>query len=342
VVLDGELHITSANRRAAALLGVNPLVGAPFISLFAPASCDSALAEIAKLNEGGAGDAVEVSARAREGTEITLTMTVGRLGTDRLGVVLRDLSLARKRETELVEARLRAERQSTAKSEFLAKVSHEIRNPLNAIIGFSELMMEERFGAIGNDRYRQYLKDINSSGGHIMALVNDLLDLSKIESGRIELALAGVALNELVEQCVALMQPQANREGIILRSSLSPRLPEVIADARSLRQLVLNVVASSIKLTGAGGQVIVSTARSDNGALILRVRDNGVGMSAPELADALEPLQQVSSRAGGSGIGLPLAKALAEANGASLRIESNRGSGTLIEVTFPRERVVGE
>jgi signal transduction histidine kinase len=342
VVLDGELHITSANRRAAALFAVTPLVGAPFISLFASASCDSALAQIAKLNEGGAGAAIEVSTRAREGTEIALTMTVGRLGTDRLGVVLRDLSLARKRETELVEARLRAERQLIVKSEFLAKVSHEIRNPLNAIIGFSELMMEERFGAIGNDRYRQYLKDINSSGGHIMALVNDLLDLSKIESGQIELALAGVALNEMIEQCVALMQPQANREGIILRSSLSPRLPDVIADARSLRQIVLNVVASSIKLTGAGGQVIVSTARVENGALILRVRDTGAGMSAQELADALEPLQQVSSRAGGSGIGLPLAKALAEANGASLRIESNRGSGTLIEVTFPRERVVGE
>jgi len=341
VVLDGELHITSANRRAAALFGADALVGAPFASLFAPASCDSALAQIVKLNEGGAGEAVEVSGRSREGTETPLAMTVGRLGTDRLGIVLRDLSLSRKHENELVAARLKAERQSTAKSEFLAKVSHEIRNPLNAIIGFSELMMEERFGAIGNDRYRQYLKDINSSGGHIMSLVNDLLDLSKIESGRLELAFAGVALNDLIEQCVVLMQPQANREGIILRTSLSPRLPDAMADARSLRQIVLNLVASSIKLTGAGGQVIVSTARAENGALILRVRDTGVGMSAQELADALEPLQQVSSRSGGSGIGLPLAKALAEANGASLRIESNRGSGTLIEVTFPRERVVG-
>jgi PAS domain S-box-containing protein len=340
VVLDGELHITSANRRAAALFASDTLVGTPFASLFAPASCDSALAGIAKVNEGGAGDIIEVRGRGREGTEIPLAMTLGRLGTDRLGVVLRDLSLSRKHETELVAARLKAERQSTAKSEFLAKVSHEIRNPLNAIIGFSELMMEERFGAIGNDRYRQYIKDIHSSGGHIMSLVNDLLDLSKIESGRLELAFATVALTELIEQCVAQMQPQANREGIILRTSLSPRLPDVIADARSLRQIVLYLIASSIKLTDAGGQVIVSTARAENGALILRVRDTGAGMSAQELADALDPLQQVSSRSGGSGIGLPLAKALAEANSASLRIESNRGAGTLIEVTFPRERTV--
>jgi len=118
-------------------------------------------------------------------------------------------------------------------------------------------------------------------------------------------------------------------------------LPDVMADARSLRQILLNLVANSIKLTGAGGQVIVSTARAESGALILRVRDTGAGMSIEELADALEPFQQVSSRAGGSGMGLPLAKALAEANGASLRIESTRGSGTLIEVTFPRDRVLG-
>ena len=340
VVLDGELRVTSANRRAASLFGPDPLVGAPFASLFAPASSDTALAQIAKLNEGGAGVTIEVSGGGRGGTEIPLAMTVGRLGTDRLGVILRDLSLSQMHETELVAARLKAERQSAAKSEFLAKASHEIRNPLNAIIGFSELMMEERFGAIGNDRYRQYLKDIHSSGGHIMSLVNDLLDLSKIESGRLELAFAGVALNELIEQCVALMQPQANREGIILRTSLSPRLPDVIADGRSLRQIVLNLVATSIRLTGSGGQVIVSTARTESGALILRVRDTGAGMSDEELAAALEPLQQVSSRSGGSGMGLPLAKALAEANGAALRIESTRSSGTLIEVTFPRERVL--
>jgi PAS domain S-box-containing protein len=341
LVLDGELRITSANRRAASLFGPDPLVGAPFASLFASASRDTALTQIARLNDGATGATIEVNGSTREGAEIALSMTVGRLGTDRLGVILRDLSLARKHETELVAARLKAERQSAAKSEFQAKVSHEIRNPLNAIIGFSELMMEERFGAIGNDRYRQYLKDIHSSGGHIMSLVNDLLDLSKIDSGRLELAFAGVALNELIDQCVGLMQPQANREGIILRTSLSPRLPDVMADARSLRQIVLNLVASSIKLTGSGGQVIVSTARTESGALILRVRDTGAGMSEEELTAALEPLQQISSRSGGSGMGLPLAKALAEANGASLRIESNRGSGTLIEMTFPRERVLG-
>src|SRR5205807_5035434 len=125
----------------------------------------------------------------------------------------------KKAEAELIEARRQAEKQSSAKSEFLAKISHEIRTPLNAIIGFSEVMMEERFGPVGNDRYRQYLKDIHASGGHLVSLINDLLDLSKIEAGKLDLSFTGVALNEMTQQCVAIMQPQGNRERIIIRTS---------------------------------------------------------------------------------------------------------------------------
>jgi signal transduction histidine kinase len=247
-------------------------------------------------------------------------------------------------EDELIEARRRAEQQSAAKSEFLAKVSHEVRDPLNAIIGFAEIMMEERFGPVGNDRYRQYLKDIHASSAHIMSLVNDLLDLSKIEAGRLELNFAGVALNDLVQRCVALMQPQANRERIIIRTSFAPKLPQVMADARSLRQIVLNLLSNSIKFTGAGGQVIVSTIRTDTGEVALHVRDTGIGMSDEELSIALEPFGQVAARAGsgGTGLGLPLTKVLAEANGAGFRIDSKPSAGTLVEVTFPRERVMGE
>jgi signal transduction histidine kinase len=340
LMLDGELRVASSNRHADALFVADTLIGTPFAGLLTPASADLALAHIARLGESTAPAAIDITGRTRQGTLLTLSMRVARLGPDRLCAVLRDLTPWQKSEAELVVARRQAEKQSSAKSDFLAKVSHEIRNPLNAIIGFAELMMEERFGVIGNDRYRQYLKDIHASGAHIMSLVNDLIDLSKIETGRLELAFAGVALNELVEQCVALMQPQANREGVIVRTSLSPRLPEVTADARSLRQIVLNLVASSIKLTGTGGQVIVSTARAESGAVVLRVRDSGMGMSEEELASALEPFRQVTTRPAGSGIGLPLAKALAEANGASLCIESRPGAGTLIEVTFPPGRNV--
>ena len=135
--------------------------------------------------------------------------------------VPRHHAAGRTREDDLLNAKQQAEKASSAKSEFLAKISHEIRTPLNAIIGFSEVMMEERFGAVGNERYKQYLKDIHTSGGHLISLLNDLLDLSKIEAGKLELTFASVDLNELTQQCVALMQPQANRERIIIRTSLS-------------------------------------------------------------------------------------------------------------------------
>ena len=183
-------------------------------------------------------------------------------------------------------------------------------------------MMAERFGPVGNDRYRQYLKDIHGSGEHLVSLLNDLIDLSKIEAGRLELNFTSVDLNELTQQCVALMQPQANRERIIIRTSLTPTLPAVAADARSVRQIVLNLLSNSIKFTGAGGQVIVSTAMSDTGEVALRVRDTGVGMSEKDIAVALEPFRQLATSArfgsGGSGLGLPLTKALAEANRAIL------------------------
>jgi signal transduction histidine kinase len=247
---------------------------------------------------------------------------------------------------ELKSAKRQAEKASSAKSDFLAKISHEIRTPLNAIIGFSEIMAQEKFGPVGNERYRQYLIDIQSSSEHLLSLINDLLDLSKIEAGKLELDLATVSLNALTQQCVAIMQPQANRERIIIRTSLSPRLPSVIADARSVRQIVLNLVSNSIRFTGAGGQVIVSTTLTDAGEVVLRVRDNGIGMSEQEIALALKPFRQVASavRPGpaGSGLGLPLTKALAEANRAIFSIKSVPQAGTLIEVAFPPSRVVTE
>jgi signal transduction histidine kinase/PAS domain-containing protein len=254
------------------------------------------------------------------------------------------LELKSKAADELAGAKRQAEKASSAKSDFLAKISHEIRTPLNAIIGFSEIMAQEKFGPVGNERYRQYLIDIQSSGQHLLSLVDDLLDLSKIEAGKLELDFAGVALNTLTQQCVAIMQPQANRDRIIIRTSLSPKLPPVIADARSVRQIVLNLISNSTRFTGAGGQVIVSTTLADSGEVVLRVRDSGVGMSEKEIALALEPFRQVAAtvRPGGTGLGLPLTKALAEANRAAFRIQSTPNVGTLIEVAFPPNRVVAE
>jgi signal transduction histidine kinase len=250
----------------------------------------------------------------------------------------------------LKSAKSSCDRSFGDKSDFLAGVSHAIRTPLNAIIGLSEIMRQEKFGPL-NQHYQQYLSDIRSSGEHLLALVNDLLDLSKIEAGKLDLDFTGVALNPLTQQCVAIVQPQANRERIIIRTSLSPKLPPVLADARSVRQIVLNLIANSTRLTGAGGQVIVSTTLTDSGDVALRVRDSGTGLSEAEIARALAPFGQIATVvhpghaggfAAGGGFGLPLTKALAEANRATFSIKSVPNAGTLIEVAFPPNRVGAE
>jgi signal transduction histidine kinase len=256
------------------------------------------------------------------------------------------LEAAKKSEEQLRAAAREAQKAAAVKAEFVGKVSHEIRTPLNAITGFTEVIMAERFGPIGNERYRDYLKDVHAAGMHIVALLNDLLDLSKIESGQLNLNFANVSLNELTQQCVGVMQPQASRARIIIRTSLTPGLPQVVADERSLRQIVLNLLSNSIKFTGPGGQVIISTAFADNGEAVLRVRDTGVGMSEKDVEAALEPFRQTATAgtwgSGGTGLGLPLTKALAEANRAHFSIKSAPNAGTLIEVAFPPTRVAAQ
>lgn len=350
LVIDAQGRILTANHGAQALFGHDADVFGKlgFAELFAPESKGAALDYLHKLSSDAMSRLLnhgrEVIGRVREGGFVPLFMTLGRLADrdDRFCVVLRDITQWKKTEEDLLAAKRQAERTSSAKSEFLAKVSHEIRTPLNAIIGFSEVMMHERFGPIGNDRYRDYLKDIHASGGHLVSLLNDLLDLSKIEAGKLDLNFSDLNLNDLTQQSVAIMQPEANKERIIIRTSLPTALPAVVADARSVRQIILNLLSNSIKFTGAGGQVIVSTAVNDNGEVVLRVRDTGTGMSESDIATALEPFRQLATagraQSHGTGLGLPLTKALAEANRARFTIKSAEHSGTLVEIAFPQAR----
>ena len=176
-------------------------------------------------------DGREVIGREAKGRFIPLYMTIGKLPSDGgFCAVMRDITNWKRAEEELTEARRQAEDASSQKTQFLARVSHEIRTPLNAIIGFSELMLGERFGPIGNQRYKDYLRDINRSGNHVLDLVNDLLDISKIEAGHQELSHEAVPLNDILSEAVAIMQPQANRERVIIRSSLVSGLPDVVRD----------------------------------------------------------------------------------------------------------------
>jgi PAS domain S-box-containing protein len=355
VIVNADASIESMNRSAEALFGYESaeVKGRSITALFAPESHRSALDYCDGLLSNGVAsvlnDGRQIIGRVKQGGLIPLYMTMGRTGPaarPKLAAVFRDMTHWKKAEEDLIAAKRQAEQASSQKSDFLAKISHEIRTPLNAIIGFSEVMMEERFGPMGNERYRDYLKDIHASGGHVLSLINDLLDLSKIEAGKLELAFTSVDLNDMIQSSVAIMQPQANRERVIIRSSLQPRLPNVVADSRSLRQIVLNLLSNAVKFTPAGGQIIVSTGLSDLGEAVLRVRDTGIGMTETELKAAMEPFRQVLTAnprgTKGTGLGLPLTKALVEANRASFAISSTPNQGTLVEVVFPPTRVLAE
>lgn len=345
VMFDAEGNINSCNRSAEALFGYD---GADFVQrnltdMFAPESQRMVLdylesikgANIASLLDHGR----DVLGRVRGGGIIPLSMTMGRTRPDgpNFFAVFRDLSQTRKSDSELQQARRLGDRAANAKADMLARISHEVRTPLNAIIGFSEVMIGERFGSLGNERYVEYMKDIRASGERVITIINDLLDLSRIETGKLDLAFANQNLNELVESCVAVMQPQANRERIIIRTSLAHALPPVVADARALRQITLNLIGNSIHLANAGGQVIVSTALSDFGEVVLRVRDTGHGLNDNEVAAAMEPFRTHApsdQASDGSGVSLSLTKALVEANRAQFHIRTGPHSGTLIEVVF--------
>jgi PAS domain S-box-containing protein len=349
VLFDADGKILSLNRSGQALFGLDQkdVVGESFLTLLAPDSRHEAKAFLDRLKSEGAAslihDGMEAIGRERNGGDIPLFISFGLAG-DRFCAVLRDATQWKTTEHALEDARKQAERANAQKSEFLARISHEIRTPLNAILGFAEVIVEERFGPIGNDRYKDYLKDIHASGSHVMSLVNDLLDLSKIEAGKLELAFEPIDANRLIQECVSLMQPQAARERIIMRLSLFEHLPKVIADERSLRQIMLNLMSNAVKFNEPGGQVIVSTALNEQAQAVLRVRDTGIGMSEDEIETAMQPFRQIATARprSGSGLGLPLTKALVEANRAGFSIRSGKQQGTLIELAFPTVQVAAQ
>ncbi|CZT34249.1 sensor histidine kinase [Rhizobium sp. 9140] len=351
VVMGADGDIRSLNRSANALFNYNDadVIGKPFATLFAHESQRAVMDYLAGLAGHGVAsvlnDGREVIGREASGGFIPLFMTMGRLSSSSgYCAVIRDITQWKRTEEELRSAKRAAETANAHKTDFLARVSHEIRTPLNAIIGFSDMMASEHFGPIGSARYIEYASDIGRSGRHVLDIVNDLLDISKIEAGEMELDFAAVEINEAVSEAVSLVQPQANAQRVIIRTSLSTSVPSVVADNRSIKQIALNILANAIRFTPAGGQIVVSTAYEANGSVMLRIRDTGVGMTRTELEQAMKPFRQVTTgtrmRGEGTGLGLPLTKAMAEANRALFAINSAPNEGTLVEITFPSQRVL--
>lgn len=352
VVIGTEGDIRSMNRSASALFNYDEQEtrGKPFVMLFAHESQKAVLDYLHGLSGHGVAsvlnDGREVIGREAAGGFVPLFMTMGRLtSSNGYCAVIRDITQWKRTEDELRNAKGAAETANAHKTDFLARVSHEIRTPLNAIIGFSDMMASERFGPIGHPRYIEYANDIGRSGRHVLDIVNDLLDISKIEAGEMDLDFASVGLNEAISEAVALVQPQANSQRVIIRTALSQSVPDVVADLRSIKQIALNILSNAIRFTPSGGQIVVSTSYEANGSVAMRVRDTGIGMTRSELDQAMKPFRQVSStqsrhRGDGTGLGLPLTKAMVDANRAIFSINSAPNEGTLVEITFPSQRVL--
>jgi len=350
---DGKIHTFSAGAEAIFGYRIAEVADKPFGDLLAPESRKVLRDYLSALQGPGLAsvfnDGREVTAIVKQGGSVPLFLTIGALQslTSRAAfcAVVRDITQWKRTESELREAKEVAEAASRQKSEFLARISHELRTPLNAIMGFSEVMRLERFGEIKNDKYRGYVNDIHSSGGLLLSLINDLLDLSKVEAGQLELNFTAVNLSDTADNAIKMLQEAATGARVVIRKAMPSDLPNVVADQRSMRQIMLNILSNAIKFTDPGGQVIVSAQMNKSGELKLRVKDTGIGMDAEQLRDALEPFKRVITEGRevqGTGLGLPLTKALAEANRTKFDISSEPRKGTLIELTFPTTRVLAE
>lgn len=232
---------------------------------------------------------------------------------------------------------------SKSKSAFIASMSHELRTPLNAIIGFSEVLQSQMLGPLGNERYSVYVKDIYDSGQHLLAVINDILDISKIEAGQFELAIQEADVRRLVEQAVRLVREKAENAGLELVAEIDPGLSRLLIDQRLLKQSVINLLSNATKFTPKGGRILMQVRQDAAGVTTITVKDSGVGIAPEDQEKVLLPFVQAENPFAadqpGTGLGLPLARSFVEAHGGSLTLSSELGHGTTVTLKLPPERI---
>jgi signal transduction histidine kinase len=258
-------------------------------------------------------------------------------------VVYTDITDLKRIEDMLRKAAEEAEAASRAKTEFLANMSHELRTPLNAIIGFAEIIADDVLGPGAGQRYKAYARDICASGMHLLDVINQVLDMSKIEAGRFELREEPIDIAELSAKALRLVEPMAREAGVAVTLNVPPELPPVTADGRGIRQILLNLLSNAIKFTPAGGTVGLGALIDDRGDMVIAVSDTGIGMAQEDIPTALAPFGQIGGpmtrERTGTGLGLPIVKATAELHGGSIAIESSPGAGTTVRVRLPAARL---
>jgi signal transduction histidine kinase len=237
-----------------------------------------------------------------------------------------------------------ADNANKSKSEFLATMSHELRTPLNAIIGFSDVLHKQLYGNLGNARYLEYVADINASGLHLLAIINDILDLAKAEAGKLELREDVFDLVSCLQACLQMCAGRAEEGGVVLELATERPEIEIHADERLIRQLALNLISNAVKFTPPGGRVDVRARPNEHGEIVIEVADTGIGIPTEHLERVLRPFEQVeralSRRHGGTGLGLPFAKKIAELHGGALKLESEVDCGTHVTVHLPASRLM--
>ena len=242
------------------------------------------------------------------------------------------------------DSRRRAEEANLSKSRFLATMSHELRTPLNAILGFSEIMMNEVFGPVGNEHYKGYASDIHTSGQHLLKLINEILDLSRIEAGRYQINEEAVTLSFLAEECHHLLKLKAKSKNQTIIEQFEPDLPKIWADERAVRQIILNLLSNAVKFTQPGGEIHIRLGWTAGGGQYVSVRDNGPGIPENEIPTVLEAFGQgslaIQTAEQGTGLGLPICVALMQMHGGTLDLQSKLREGTEVTITFPPSRVM--
>lgn len=357
-VIDADMTLSSVNDRMAELLELPDADGQHFVGM----SLAEMVAALARTDyygevipESRIDEFVETQLRdmapsepiVRERRLPSGTVLDYRVSPIKSGgwlATCRDITRQRQNEAALRDAKEQAELANRAKSEFLANTSHELRTPLNAIIGFSEILMKEMFGPLGSARYVDYVTDINDSGQHLLDIINDLLDLAKVEAGHLDLHEEPTAVKDLVESALRLVRDRARSHHIALRTELTECLASVFVDERAIKQVLINLLSNAVKFTPEGGQVSIATHAAKDGTIEFKVSDTGIGMAREEIPKALAPFGQIdgsmSRRYHGTGLGLPLASRLTELHGGELILESEPGVGTTVTVRLPSWRHV--